>query len=283
MNNNTTRDKILSEIKSIEKIPGRAGDALVALQDPESDTRELSRIIEYDPGLTSTILHLVNSASFGGSGKISTIKDAIVRMGRKQVFVAAISSIAKATVEQAINGYGLKKGELWKHMVFVGVCSEVLPAVVDVPTPDGILAAGLLHDIGKVVLGEFLEIDCEEIYKLSENEGLSFEESERQVLGIDHAEIGAILLAGWNVPENIIKIVHYHHRPDDIKDYDAGIDIVHAADNLGIISGIGTGDDGSEYRPSSKVYKRLGLSKNKCEEAICQAVIKMDELSDLLE
>ncbi|MHC4872661.1 MAG: HDOD domain-containing protein [Planctomycetota bacterium] len=277
------RKRILTALGEIEKIPGRAGEALSALQDPESDIKELSRIIEYDAGLTATILKMVNSAAFGTQDRISSIKDAIVRMGRKEVFIIAVSSLAKNVSNKPVSGYDLQSGELWCHLTFVGVCSEVLPGVLGIPAPNSLLAAGLMHDIGKVVLGDFLEIDATEIFKLSSEEKLSFEEAEEEMLGFNHAEIGAMLLEKWNVPDDIVRAVRYHHTPDEIEGGDSITDIVHVADTLGMMSGIGSGSDGVAYRPSPQAYERLGLSFDKCEEAMCLAAVKMEELSDIVE
>ena len=146
---------------------------------------------------------------------------------------------------------------------------------MEVPTYT--FTAALLHDIGKIVLGTFLSIDSGPIMKLAFEDGLSFENAEREVLGIDHAEVGAELLNLWDIPDEIVQVVQYHHHPEQCED-NMAVHLVHVADLLSIECGFGIGIDGLNYRPSECSVKLLKINNRIMEQTMCVMINGLNDL-----
>ena len=173
------------------------------LSDPDVSFDELAKVIEYDPGLTANLLQLANSAYFGWSGKIKTVKDAITRLGTNRIFQMVLCMSVAPLVRKPVKGYDMESNGLWKHSIATAICGEQLAMIKNIPDSEEVFTAGLLHDMGKILLGTFVEIDDEPIKDLVNSEGLSFNQAERRILGIDHAEAAAELLQYWKLPESV--------------------------------------------------------------------------------
>jgi len=275
------RDEIISKIHAVPGMPVSVVEVLRMLQEPGVPLAELSRAIEYDPGLTSNVLRLANSAYFGHSRSIHSVKEAIVRLGTRNILKLVMTSAVAPVAQYAVKGYDLPPGELWKHSVAVAVGAEKLAAVLGLNPPDYTFTAALLHDIGKIVLGTFVEVDAAPIIDLAFANGVSFEEFERRVLGIDHAEVGSVLLTHWNLPPALVDAVRWHHRPDCTGGDSVVVDLVHVADVLCMMGGIGIGRDGLHYRLSKDVVARFRLKEEMVERIVLQIHNEFNELHEV--
>ena len=278
------REEILASIESVPSMPAAAIEAIALLQDPDVDVGKLMQTIEYDPGLTSNLLRLANSAYYGGARTISSLRDAIVRLGTKCILQMVVASAASPLIRPALSGYDLPPGELWRHSVAVAVGAEQVAAALGVQTPDQAFTSGLLHDVGKILLGTFMEVDAGPIINLARAEQISFEVAERRVLGIDHAEAGAALLEAWELPETIVRVNRWHHSPEGFAGDPLVVDLVHVADALCLQGAIGAGGaDGLHYRPSHEVVERIGLTTLAAETAVCGIMQGLSDLGGLFD
>lgn len=141
-----------------------------------------------------------------------------------------MASSVNGVMAREVPGYGLGRGELWRHAVAVSVISENLSKGLDLPVPEETFTAALLHDVGKLVLGGMVHADLARIEGALAR-GVSFENAEREVLGLDHAEAGAEILERWSIPEGLVSAVRWHHAPDRSPGHD-------------VMLGIGTGREG---------------------------------------
>lgn len=275
------KDEILSKISSISTMPPAAAEVAHLLQDPEADIKNIVRAIEYDPGMASNILRMANSAYYGCSEKISSVKEAIVRLGTKSIFQMVMAWAFSPLAQQDVPGYGLPSGQLWEHSIAVAVGAEQLAWDLNLKSPAHIFTAGLLHDVGKIVLGSFVQVDISSILELVSIEQLSFEVAEQHVLGIDHAEAGATLLERWNLPSSVTEVSRWHHQPEWHSGKALAIDLVHVADTMCLMGGIGAGIDASYYQTSPEVASRLNLSLLATEEIISQILNRLHEVREL--
>ncbi len=273
------RDEILSKIHSIQMMPASTIEVIQLLQDPDVSISKLSRTIEYDPGLTSNILRLANSSYFGFSRAINSIKEAIVRLGTKDIFRLVMTSAVAPITQSTVKGYDLPSGELWRHSAAVAIGSDQLAAALGIKPPDHTFTAALLHDIGKIVLGTFVEVDASPIMGLAFTDHVSFVEAEHKVLGIDHAEVGSVFLAEWGLPSELVEVVRWHHEPECLKGDLLAVDLVHVADILCLMSGVGLGGiDGLNYHVSNDVSSRLHLTIRITEKVISQIHEELNKL-----
>ena len=279
----TVRNDILAKVRMVPSMPSVVVKLRQYLRDPDVSFDELAKVIEFDPGLTVNLLQLANSAYFGWSGRIKTIKEAITRLGTNRIFQMVLCMSVAPMVRKPVKGYDLESDDLWKHSIATAICSEQLAIGLDLSVSEEAFTAGLLHDMGKILLGTFVEIDDKPIKKLVNSGSLSFNEAERKVLGIDHAEAAAELLQYWNLPENVVAAARWHHNPENaLRKHQNIVDVVHVADILCIRMGWGIGTDGPLYCLNSEAEERLGIGPG-VEDAVTDMVgAAIDEMKGIL-
>jgi putative nucleotidyltransferase with HDIG domain len=197
------------------------------LQDPNTSIKQLSGVIEKDQALVSKILRLVNSAFFGLRSEVGSIPHAITLLGFSTIRNAVISvSIIDAFKDNTSNsdgaavsstaaGHGTVSGfkitDLWKHSIAVAVTSKYLSEMTRLHPLDEAFIGGLLHDMGKVALFQFFQDHFREVWRMFQTSQRPFYQIERDVLGIDHAQIGAHLAQKWQLPIELIHTIRFHH------------------------------------------------------------------------
>jgi putative nucleotidyltransferase with HDIG domain len=274
-----SREDIIAKIEAFPNIPSAAAKILSLLDDPDTSAQEIGEILRYDPGLTANILKLTNSSYFGLPSKVGSVNQALVLLGWKKLAQLIVSACASAVMVKPVPGYDLQPGELWRHSIAVSVVAEGLSRELGLTGVDEIFTAALLHDVGKLVLGDFIRRNTSSV----DDESLrtvSFEKVERRLFGTDHAEIGAQILTGWSFPENIVAAVRWHHDPDAADKIDNLIDVVHIANVLCLMIGIGIGREGLQYTPSEAATRRLDIKGEQLEMVAAQAVGWVEELSE---
>lgn len=275
------REEILEKVRSIPSLPAAASKVVQLLQDPEVSMDELMQTIELDPNLTTNVLRLANSAYFGGPRSVSSLREAIVRLGMNRILQMVMATAIAPIAGRPVRGYDLQAGELLRACVAVALGTEFLAEALNRRVPNYAFTAALLHDLGKIILGTFVEVDAEPILRLAYEDKLSFEKAERQILGIDHAETGAALLEHWNIPTCVVEVVRWHHDPDAFPGDTEVVDLVHLADHITISAGIGAGQDGLNYRPSESVLARVNLSTETAEIVVSKIITTMEGFESL--
>jgi len=270
---------ITSLLPSFPSMPGAAVKLLALMDDAEINVAQIEKILRQDAGLTANLLKLANSAYFGIPSRVGSVRQAILLLGLKRLIQMVIASCVSAIMDKPVPGYDLCPGELWRHSIAVSVAAEGLVKELKVDAAEEIFTAALLHDVGKLVLGEFVEDDFNKIENALSG-GVAFETAEDMVLGTNHADIGARILNQWSLPADIINAVRWHHQPESAQKSDLMLDIVHVANVLCLMMGIGAGrGDGLQHRPSELVVKRLGLESHHFEKVTSQTLQWVEELS----
>jgi putative nucleotidyltransferase with HDIG domain len=194
--------------KNLPTIPIVLAKILQLVDAENSSGRDLIAVIEHDQALTGKMLRLANSAFFGQSRKVATIPRAVVLLGFSTVRNLALgvkvwdalgSGIAKTRLE-----------ELWAHAVAVAAAGRSLATRIGGGDPDEAFTAGLLHDVGRLVLAMRFRDDYWKAVG-GAHEGDDLETRERELVGVDHAEVGAWILEAWSLPPGIIEAVRAHH------------------------------------------------------------------------
>jgi len=275
------REEILEKVKAVVSLPPAASKVIQLVQGDDVNISELTKTIEYDPGLTSNILRLANSAELGGMKEIGSIRNAIVRMGMKRLFRLVMLSTVSPMARKPVRGYDLPAGELWEHSIAVAIGVGKLAEILNTPAPDYLFTAGLLHDIGKILLGTFVEVDAEPILELSNEENIPFDVAEEKVLGINHAEVGAALLDKWGLPIDIVNVTRWHHETENFPGESMIVDLVHIADGISITFGIGVRKDGLNYYLSQELLTRLNLKGTALETLAMQTMDSLEEVRNL--
>ena len=251
-------DEILQKVSIFPNMPqaGLKLRALLAEKDVSAD--EIEKILRQDPGLAANVLRLANSAFFGMPAKVSSLKHAVVLLGVKRFAQIAVGACMNKTMGKAVEGYGLSPGELWLHSIAVSTTSEALAKNRKLADSGDFFTPALLHDLGKLVLAEFVKAELPKIQELVAK-GMPFVSAEREVLGTDHAEIGALILSRWRFPDNLVKAVRWHHHAEDLKSSNLQPEIVYLANLLCQFNSAGNSAEKLPSVPSPKVLNRLGI------------------------
>jgi len=277
----TSNPAILAQIRALPPLPAAAVDVLTLLRDPEVDAGAVARAISYDPGLTANLLRMANSTAWGGRQEIGSIEQALIRLGTRSVMSLVVCSAVGPIAQGPVDGYELDSGKLWEHCVSVAVATQEFAAVLGIRPPMAAFTAGMLCDIGKLALGTLVGGAAAEIRHLAFEERLSFECAERQLLGCDHAEAGATLLQSWQLPDDVVAAVRWHHDPGRCPEPARPVaDLVHVADYACTQAGLGGGQDGTNYGFSAEAAARTGLGPEQMEAAMCYTVCKLEELRE---
>jgi len=274
-------DHISTFVKTFPGMPGAAVKLLALVNDSGVNVPQIESILRQDPGLTANLLKLANSAYFGMPAKVGSVRQAVILLGLKRLTQMVIATCTSAIMGQTVPGYDLPAGELWRHSLAVSVAAEGLVRELKLEGAEEIFTAALLHDVGKVILGPFVQDDYAKIV-LALDQGLPFETAESIVLGTNHAEIGAQVLSKWSIPEGIVHAVRWHHEPEKAERTEPMLDVVHVANMLCLMIGIGVGREGLRYQPSPVVTARLGIAPAHLEKVASQTLQWANELSQAL-
>ena len=260
--------RITLEVEAFPGMPVTAAKLLPLLDNSDSSAADVESILKYDPGLTANILKLTNSAYFGIPTKVSSVKQAIVLLGWKRLMQVVTTICMSPLMKKSIPGYDLRSGELWQHSIAVSVAAEILVKDLKIRHADEVFTAALLHDVGKLILGNFVKKDLEQIETMV-TKGITLDVAESMVLGTNHAEVGGQILHKWSFPAELVNAVQWHHDPDSCENGCVLSDIVHVANTLGLMTGFGKVEEGNGIEPFGLVADRLGL-KAKHLEAMAQ-------------
>ncbi|MBT8489427.1 MAG: HDOD domain-containing protein [Deltaproteobacteria bacterium] len=275
-------DKILKSIENLPAFPATVQKVSGLLGDPDYSIPELVGVIEYDQAITANILRMCNSAYFGVRYKISTVREAVAYLGRENL-VRVVSAAGISRYYNKVNGYYQEATRLWEHSVGVAIMSLILSKRIYNRADSSLFTVGLLHDVGKVVLGEFVLDSFQQIMDLVTNHQYSFLEAEEEVIGINHAEVGAKIALLWNFPQELQDAILYHHRPDLMTEGDSSISwLVYLADQACMMMGIGGGADGLAYRGLREVVDRFKLRQRDFEECIVELLNDLENAKELL-
>jgi putative nucleotidyltransferase with HDIG domain len=279
--NQPNLSKILSKIKAFPSMPATGAKMLKMLEDPETTVDEIEDVLRHDPGLTGNVLRLANSAYFGIPSRVASTRQAVLLLGLKKLIQLVIASCVNAVMDKPVPGYNLPPGDLWRHSIAVSIASEALVKDNKNLDAEDIFTPALLHDIGKLILGYFVQEEQASIEKIADT-GVPYVVAENMVLGTDHAEVGAQILTQWSFPREVIDAVRWHHDPDFIKRPDPSIDIVYLANVLCQVNGDGSEPEAVAGDLSPAVIDRLGLDLAQFEDIKIRVAQWADELSDAL-
>ena len=220
-------------VRDVEKIapcPEVALDVLSMAHAADCSIPKLSEKIEQDPGLTANMLHMANSAYFGHMKKITSVKDIIVRMGVDAVKIISITSASVGLLKLPQEAYALGRGELWRHSFAVAILANIIARYAKARDTSAIYTAGLLHDVGKVILDRPLQVESYSRDEKDEQADLLV--VERNLLHTDHAEVGMALLEKWGLPEAVCVPVGLHHDATQAQSKRLGAKIIYLANHL---------------------------------------------------
>ncbi|RZB38361.1 MAG: hypothetical protein SRB2_00109 [Desulfobacteraceae bacterium Eth-SRB2] len=273
---------IIKKIDRLKPISQVATKVMSIAEDPESSMSDLSKVIIYDTAVTANLLKVANSAYFGLPEKVDSVHQGIVLMGMDQVANLVLLSTSGENLQTAQQGYDLEAGDLWKYSVSSALIARELAEKKGVKETHLIFTAALLKDIGKVVLNQYVKDSFDKINTLVTKRNFTFREAEKEVIGIDHAELGGMVAESWNFSPKMVEIIRHHHRPQESSISEFESSIVYMADTICMMMGIGVGSDGLAYRFHRKVVESLELTERDFEKIIAGFAEKVKQLEAMM-
>jgi len=253
----------IQRIKNLPTIPPIVAKISKMVESPTTSSADVGKVISQDQVLSAQILRMANSPFFGMSRKISSVTQALVILGFDVIKGLVLTSSVFEMMQKSIVG-------LWEHSIGSAATARVLANLVGQSEEEEVSVAGLLHDLGKVVMSVQLEDKArDEIVALVQKKKTSRYEAENEVLGFTHAQVGLWLAEHWKLPQSLAEPMCYHHQPEKARHAPKQTAIVHLA-NI-IIRARGFGFGGDPYVPplSKEAWELLGL--------------KTDDFQDILE
>lgn len=252
-------EALIKKIEDLPPLPEIVVKLLKASRDPNVSMREMVELIKHDPALTIKVLRLCNSSYYGLPRKINSIQEALVYIGTDTLVNFVLAGCLSTFYQQAQAGYGLEKGELWRHSVGCAIASQRIAKQWSEDAAGQAFTAGLIHDVGKIILNTYVGDAIEPIMKTVQEEQVSFTVAEKKVLGFSHTDAGAKLAKHWNLPDPLIEAIEFHQEPDKASLSSKLVSQVHLGNILCISFGIGVGTDGLAYTFHPKALEETGI------------------------
>lgn len=275
-------EKIIKEIDRLEPVSTIGNKIMELVSNPDSTLADIVEIIKYDQAVTANLLKICNSAVFGLRKEIVSVKQAVAYLGLEKVACMVMVGNSAENFKQTQDGYDLEKGELWRYSVASALIAQDLAERKKLKLVSHIFTSALLKDIGKVILSTYVQDSYQEIQHLVRNEGQSFTEAEKKVIGIDHAELGARVAENWNFNRAMVDIIRHHHDPEQATAKDMALPIIYLADSICMMIGVGVGADGLAYRYHQGIVDRLGFSDIDLQLTIADFWEKIRSIEDLI-
>ncbi|MFZ5773227.1 MAG: HDOD domain-containing protein [Thermodesulfobacteriota bacterium] len=249
----------IDKLKPVSEI---ARQVISRIEYATCDINELEKIIMRDQALTANVLKICNSSYYGLQQQISSIAKAVIFLGLKTLKNIVLTACIYRLYEDTLCGYSGKRGELYKHSVCCAIVAELIAKQKNLEDPKAVFTAGLLHDIGKVILDQYVFERFNLIMDKVINEKRSFVAAEKELLGYDHTEVGGIVADDWRLPPFLVKAISSHHLPEGGGEYAEIVAAVHIADGICSMIGGGRGVDGLANRIHQEALSIIDLNED---------------------
>ncbi|WP_414661461.1 HDOD domain-containing protein [Horticoccus sp. 23ND18S-11] len=254
---------------------------LTLLDQPEADYDEVIAVVSRDVVLSAKLLAVCNSAMYGLARPVASLDHGVLYLGFGEIHRLVMALSFGGSIGVELPGYDMAAGTLWQHAIVTALLTPRVAAVATSTGADTSIAytAGLLHDIGKLVIGQAISADARHaLHERVRLGGLTLIDAEKEVIGCDHAEVGATLLRKWRLPEIIVEAVAAHHRLPATGGASLAA-VVHVADALAHQSGASPGWESFAVMHDASAVTTLGLSDATLERLALTALECRDEVA----
>jgi putative nucleotidyltransferase with HDIG domain len=271
------RAQIIGSIKDLPPMPQVVIKIQQLISDLNSDNRQVAGIIESDQAIAAKVLKMANSAFYGKSGKVSSIHQASLLLGFRTL--GEIVSVAGAAdiLSGSMPGYGYNSEELWKHSLAVAFTAKMIMNTKDQTMLHEAHTAGLIHDVGKIILDRCIMEHKDRFIEYMDQAEKTFLDAETYFFGFDHADIAYEICRTWKIPETISMAIKNHHHPSK-SDGDLLSHVLHLADHLAMMGGIGYDEDDVLSEIDSGTIDFIGLKQQDLSDMTLKVLEAIDEL-----
>jgi HD-like signal output (HDOD) protein len=249
-----TPQSLVAHIDKLATLPEVALRIARMVDDPNSSASDIGREIANDAALTGRLLRIANSPAYGQNGKIATISRAITVLGVRQVRDLTVGLTAVRTFDGISNDL-ITMESFWRHSVLCAVAAGQISSRRNGGRGESPFVAGLLHDIGQLVLFSRAPQQARTALLMSVDsvDDLALYACEREVLGFDHGAIGVALAQNWGLPLSLQECIEFHHEPARARTHPVDVATIHIANSVAVLAEIGSSDplDGPPLSPEA--------------------------------
>jgi putative nucleotidyltransferase with HDIG domain len=230
-----TPTEIEARLKNCARLPSlRSIDSALRelLSADQRYTTQISEVIRRDPSLTARLLRLVNSVYYGLTTPVNSIEEAVFYLGVRQIRQLAMVTPVIEDFQRLAGRTPFPWREFWQHCIATAILTREITNVVMTPADEADYVAGLVHDVGKIAMASAFPEHFLEITRRANEGGMDYLSIEREVLGIDHCELGALYLERHNLPEVMVATSRFHHSPEQAGEFSQIVASVQIADLL---------------------------------------------------
>lgn len=224
--------QVLDQVERLPTLPEVISKIMSLVDDPRISAQRIGDVVGQDQSMVATILKVVNSPFYGLSSRVISIQHAVVLLGFRSIRNMALSAVLVRTFGESSRDHRFDRSLLWRHTVATAVGARLLADMMKSCDPEEAFLAGLMHDMGIVILDQYFHDGFREVLSrvLSEGEGAC--DAERAVFGHDHAAVGSLLAGKWNFPPPVVEAIACHHDPIQAHREPVLSALVHVADYL---------------------------------------------------
>ena len=259
-------EEMIARVNELPSLPTVVMKVIELINDDSSNADNFEKYLRQDQALTARLLKIVNSSFFGLRQKINSISQAIVMIGYNSLKNLVLAASTNKLLEGAFPGYGFRENGMWQHSFMCATWAKKISKQLGMSTEqsEGLFVAGLLHDVGKLILASHITHNCKEMLAQLVVEDGIVSKAERTILGIDHSEIGCRIAQKWNFPAKLANIIKYHHNIGSAIADQEEIAVIHLVNHMLIVGKYGMYDNfplNSEL--SEDCYKYLDIDDDK--------------------
>jgi putative nucleotidyltransferase with HDIG domain len=279
-----TAQELVAKVKNLPPVPHAALKLVSLLDLPAVSNTEVVQALRCDNVLTAKLLRACNSPYFGLAEPVGSVDQAVFILGHQQILHIVLTIAFGSAMVVPLPGYAVEASELWRHSLVTATASEMIAEEftdlnIELPVA---FTVGLLHDIGKLVLGQTLTTDLQvKIRQLIEHEHIARAEAEKIVLGTDHSEVGALLLQSWHLPDELVEAVANHHQPILTPKPRLSV-VTHLADCVAHLAGSAPGWDGYAVRINNELVTSLAITPEQIEQMVANVRESSDRVDQFM-
>jgi HD-like signal output (HDOD) protein len=251
--------ELAQEAPALSSLPTIYTRLTEALAKPRVSTGQIAEIIASDSALTARLLRLVNSAFYAFPARIETVHHAVFLVGTQQIHDLTLAT-SVLRVFPRIPAELVDMESFWRHSIATGVTARTLATYRNERSPERFFVAGILHDLGRLLLFAARPDAARAALERSRTQGEPLMVAERAVLGYDHSEAGGALLEAWNLPEELQDMVRWHHAPSEAQRHQREAAVMHVADIISTAMEFGNSGDPVVPALATGAWEQLGLS-----------------------
>ncbi|MDH5423873.1 MAG: HDOD domain-containing protein [Gammaproteobacteria bacterium] len=276
-------DELVSDVTKLVSLPEVCLKVISMVENPETSIDEIGKVISQDPGLTVKILRISNSAMYGLRNEVDTVSRAITYLGTRQIRDLVLATSAFDTFRGISNSL-VTMEDFWSHSLRCGLAANQLTKLCGLRNADGLFVAGLLHDIGQLILfNRQPELSQQAIILSMEgSEELEMHEAEQSLMGFNHMDVGFKLAEEWNLPEYLRCCIGYHHKPSESPDFKQEVSIIHIANTIAVLSELNSDDPDLAPVVDDYAWQQTGLDASIYAAVIDNIGQEYDEVESLL-